>query len=752
MANSNILIQFNAMPGVDNSIQINESKLGINLNEIFKELRISNGQVTIPTTSLAEYRMTISSIANILDIDVGFTPDTGIFTKTALSSVISTDNLDGTLTYSLNSSTAPVLFDNTTQTAILWSEGEFLYYGPVADYYTGFISENYRNALNSDYNLGNLFTIEAINGASGSGLGSVKITANYENAVFSFTNNAPASITVDNQAIVPAFNISAISFSNASTNQCQNVKVNATTNVLATKILSPFVLNGNTQNPFSFDVIRGQNITLLVENATGQQASQNITVPAFLNASNFAINVNASPNGSTLVVIASNSNGLNLEYSLNGTTWQTSNVFNGLLAGSYVLHVRDQLGCSFTKNFEANEFGIQSPYFYISKSNSLRFAKRITFGTSSNYKTDENTLSCESFSKDQSLAYKEIQQFKNSDFIATQFKSNYQNNTVKVIKSDDTEVTVLPTKMTSNIGIKDMRDAFKYNIGNGKTGIYFISGNTYDFDTSAASGTYALNGLLPEYAKVGNYIQLGAAWFEIEEIIFDEAKNADVIVISNNYTGALVSQVVGSIFNRMEYEVYEFAIDMPDYQNQYFRVKIEATDVQFDTITYLSEEIFTSVSHEKTLELRYRNTTNTDVFYATGIDFLIRPQITFIRGRIEEESEIHKTDDSTILLNASNYEVDEFVFEPVTKELWRKLTQALSHEKVFINGVGYVKSGNFNTEGPLEDSNLYVLTATMLKTGTVYNAIGYGSDDYIGSDIVIEVPGLITTDDGFLSY
>ena len=621
------------------------------------------------------------------------------------------------------------------------------------DRYFGYVSTNYKNAFNLDYNATNLFTVTTTNGASNSGIGIVVIQANYPNAVFELIYNyAPAIITVDNQAIVPDFNISAISFSTASTNQCQNVKVNATTNVLATKILSPFVLNGNTQNPFSFDVIRGQNITLLVENATGQQASQNITVPAFLNASNFAINVNASPNGSTVVVIASNSSGLNLEYSLNGTTWQTSNVFNGLLAGSYVLHVRDQLGCSFTKNFEANEFGIQSPFFYISKSNSFRFAKRIVFGTSYNYKNDENTLSCESFSKDQSLSYKEIQQFNNSDIITTQFKSNYQNNVIKVVKEDNSEVSVLPIKMTSNIGIKDKRDAFKYDLGGGKMGIYFVSGNTYDYDTSAVSGTYALNGLLPEYAKVGNYIQLGAAWFKIEEIIFDEVKNADVLVISNNYSGGVAAQVVGSIFNRMDYEVYEFAIDMSAYPNQYFNLKIEASDVQFDSISYLSEQILTSASHEKTLELRYRNTTNTDVFYATGIEFLIRPQITFIRGRIDEESEIHKTDDNTILLSANNYEVDEFVFEPVTKEIWRKLTQALSHEKVFINGVGYVKSGNFNTEGPLEDSNLYVLTATMLKTGTVYNASGYGTDDYIGSDIVIEVPGLITTGDGFLSY
>lgn len=752
MANSNILIQFNAMPDVNDLIQINESKLGINLNEIFKQLRISNGQVTIPSTSLAEYRMTISSSANIVDLDVGYTPETGVFTKVPLTSLPETDNLNGTITFQLNSSTGPALFDSPTQTQIIWIEGSFQYFGPVADYYTGFISENYRAALNADYNSGSLFTIEAINGASGTGLGSVKITANYPNAVFSFANDSDAVITVSNQAMVPEFKITSVVFSTATANQCQNAKVNVTTNVLATKILSPFVLNGNTQNPFSFDDIRGQNITLLVENSTGQQASQSIVVPALLNASNFAINVNASPNGSTVVVVASNSSGLILEYSLDGNTWQSSNVFNGLLAGSYALYVRDQLGCSFTKNFEANEFGIQSPYFYISKSNSFRFAKRITFGSSYNYKTDENTLSCESFSKDQSLAYKEIQQFNNSDIIITQFKSNYQNNTVKVVKSDNSEVSVLPIKMTSNIGLKDKRDAFKYDLGGGKMGIYFVSGNTYNYDTSAISGTYALNGSLPEYAKVGNYIQLGSAWFKIEEIIFDEVKNSDVLVISNNYSGGIAAQIVGSIFNRMDYEVYEFAIDMSEYPNQYFSVKIEATDVQFDSISYVSEQILTSESHEKTVELRYRNTTNTDVFYATGIEFLIRPQITFIKGKVDEESEMYKTDDSAMLLSATNYEADDFVFEPVTKEIWRKLTQALSHEKVFINGVGYVKSGNFNTEGPLEDSNLYVLTASMLKTGIVYNATGYGSGDYVSSDVVIEVPGLITTGDGFLSY
>ncbi len=39
-------------------------------------------------------------------------------------------------------------------------------------------------------------------------------------------------------------------------------------------------------------------------------------------------------------------------------------------------------------------------------------------------------------------------------------------------------------KKSNNIGIKDKRDAIKYNLGGGKTGIYFNSGNIYNFDTN----------------------------------------------------------------------------------------------------------------------------------------------------------------------------------------------------------------------------------------------------------------------------
>lgn len=614
--------------------------------------------------------------------------------------------------------------------------------------YDGYASDFYRNAFNLDYNTSNLFTVQSVRGPIDSGLGTVIITANFRNAVFDDASaSADVTFTIENEAALPEFNITSVSFSQSSSTPCQNVKVNVSTDHLTAKVISPISINPNTNNPFSFDWLRGDTVNLVIEDSNGQRVSQSLSVPSLLNANNFVVNVNNSPNGATVLIESINTTGLNLQYSLDNSTWQVLNTFSGLDVGTFTLYVKDQLGCSFSKSFSVNEFGIQLPYFYISKSNSIRYANRITWGDSENYKTDENTLSCE---VDVDVPYKEVQQFQSADITPTQFKSNYKSNIAKIIKADFSEVNIPIEKKTNNIGIKDKRDARKYNLENGRAGVYFLAGNTYNYDSNAVIGTYSLNGNLPEWAIIGNYIIVGTSWFLIEEIVFDESKNADVIIFSQNYNGPEGNIIVGSIFNRFNYEVYEFYFDMVDYIDQRFRVQLVNSDPNFTTITHLSEELWCKVKHEDVLEIKYRNTTNTDVFYATGIEFKIRIPLTIQKGIPDEESEIHKTDTDTILLSADLYEGDQFIFEPVTKEIWRKIMIALSHEKVWLNGVGYVKNGSFSTEGPLEKSNLYVLTANMLKTGSVYNSQGSGNIDFDGSQV--EVPGLISTESGYVSY
>lgn len=624
-------------------------------------------------------------------------------------------------------------------------------YKPSLDTYNGYVSENYKHAISLDINniLGELFTIQWTNGEVGSGIGTVRITANYPNAVFvEDVNTTSATIEIFNQSTVPAFNFVETSFTTASSGNEQNYcKVNVETNHLATNILEPVSYTGNSANPFLFDWLRGQIINIKVQDSNGIIINKSVKTPDYLNASNFTINVNNSPNGATVTVTNVNSEGLELQYSLDGENWQTENTFPGLDIGDFTMFIKDQLGWEISIDFSVSEFGIYSPYFYISKANSFRFANRITFGDSENYKTDENTLSCE---VDVPLPTKAIQKFQSADVITTQFNSNFAINTVKIVKSDDSEIDVPVNKMSNNIGIKDKRDAIKYNIGNGRTGVYFLAGNIYDYDTNAVSSTHALNGAIPEWAQIGNYIQIGSAWFLIEEIVYDENKSADVLVFTDLYTGPEIPIIAASIFNRFNYEVYEFTIDMVDYIDQKFRVRINNTDPHFTEIIHLSELIWCKVKHEKVLEINYWNLTNTDIMYSTGIQHKIRIPYIARKGKSDGSSEVNKTDTDTILLSADLYEVDEIIFEPLTKEIWRKLMQALSHENVLINGVGYVKNGDFNNEGPLGDTDDYVLTATMIKTGNVYNSQTSGNLDFNGSSV--EVPGLISTESGYVKY
>jgi hypothetical protein len=616
------------------------------------------------------------------------------------------------------------------------------------DRYIGYVSNNYKNGFNLDHNTSALFTVTAVNGPFNSGTGTVVITANYPNANFVVNGStAGATVITDNQPFVSNFSIDNVSFAPATTDQSQKVKVNVTASALATKIVSPFVLDRNTDNPFSFDWQRGQNISLVVENSSGIQAKQSVILPALLNVLNFSAQINNSPNGATVVIENTFSNGLILQYSLDNVTFQSSNSFNGLDTGNYTLYIIDQFGGVISNDFSVSEFGIYTPYFYISKTNSIRFANRISWGDAANYKNDENTLGAE---VDVQLAYSGCQRFKSANVITTQFKSNYTSNSVKVIREDLSEVIVPVVKMTNNIGLKDNRDAIKYNLGDGKTGIYFLSGHRYNYNTNAILEPYSLNGLLPEWASVGSYIQIGTSWFLIEEIIYDDQKEADVMVILNTYAGIDISIVVGAIYNDFNYEVYEFTIDMVNYLNQTIQVEFENSDDRFETISQLSEKIDIAVNFDKNLEIYYWNDDNTDIFYSTGVRHFINVELTKQEGVSEEESDTHKTDTTAILLSAQLYELDKFIFEPVSKEIWRKLMIALSHKNVFINGVQYVKNGNFESEGPLDKSNLYVLKAMMLKTGIVYNAdSATGADFNTGS---IEIPGLIQTEIGFLRY
>lgn len=472
-----------------------------------------------------------------------------------------------------------------------------------------------------------------------------------------------------------------------------------------------------------FEVFRGSNHIFRVMYGTYMD-EETLSVPQSLQSLSNSIYVNVvnAPSGSTAQVISTDNN-LQLQYSLNNEDWQDENYFSGLIEGEYTVYIRDYLGCEITKTFTATP-NVNAPsnrtsaYHLVSKSNSIRYAKRDNFNFV--HKTDENTLSCES---DVLMPYKQIQLFKSEDIIATQFQSNYDNNEAYVLV-DDQEEQIPVLRKTNNMGLKDRRSALKYNLENGKTGIYFITGDVLNYDTGVVIDQYELNGYLPEWGKQGNYISVDGAWFQIEKIIFDSLKNADVIVINNVYLGIETNTVVGCEYNRENFEVYEFSINMEDYANKKIQSKIKmytgSQILRYEESIYVSEEIHVTENQENTVEIRYKNSKNTDILYSTGIEHLLRIPIEIVSGNDITSSDNHKSDTSTILLDSDVYEANKFKFEPQTKELWRKLLLALSHDIVYIDSVGYVKEGDFETEGPLGQTNLYSLTANMIKTGKEY--------------------------------
>lgn len=586
----------------------------------------------------------------------------------------------------------------------------------------------------------NSVTIKALNTSFG-------IITFHVNGYFANYTNHPSVIFEINNGSSTVFEIDSITFSE-STTPCTHVLATVTTSELATTIIEPD-LGTNANNPFTFEVERAILSLVKCKNSNGSEAQQSFSTPPLLSIVNATIEIVDAPTGATVTVTMSNSDGLLLEYSLDNITWQSSNLFSGLANDYYTVYIKDQYGCNISVPFTINGTGINSPFFpIIPKSNSIRFANRVVWGDSGNYKNDENTLSCEA---NVIKPKKEIQQFQSSDVITTQFKSNYSEITATVIKEDLTEVDVPVLQKSENIGLKDRRDAKIFKVSDTQAGIYFGVGNIYDYDTGFDTGEdYVLNGARPEWGISGNYIVISGAWFVIEDVLYDDFRGVEYLLITKEYNSAIDSTIIaGSVYNKFNYEIYEFTIDMVDYLDQNIQVRINNNDDNFDNLVHLSEVLNIRVKQENTLEIRYKNPTNTDIFYSTGIEHLIRLPYQSKNSKIQDESELHKTDTTTILLNAELYEVDEFEFTPVTTEIMRKLTQALNHKILMIDGVGYVKN-SIDVSDRQGDTNLYIVKAVLIKTGNVFNSQTSGNVDFSSSNS--EIPNLIETENGFVNY
>ena len=510
-----------------------------------------------------------------------------------------------------------------------------------------------------------------------------------------------------------------------------------------------------TTNPFTVPTLnRASSYSLYVKKGTQTSTARLINTPSFLVSSDISTSYVNSPNGATIsIVVNPGLRGLTYGYSLDGTNFQQGSVFSGILEGDYTITVNDQLGCTTSVPITIPPFsdgGIGERIAYAdlpSKSNSIRYARYVDWGICSNYKNDENTLSWQLPYVENACEYKQL--FQDCDNITTQIKTNYSNIVATVIDEQLVETQVTVTQKTFYTNLKDKRDARIYNVGGEFTGIYFLSGNLYDFDGSGITGSYNLNGSLPAWGVIGNYIFYNNAWLLISNIIYDDSIASYVLIINTTYTGADSSIIVSSIYNLEPYNIFEFNVDMSLFQNKKIQVNITQTDddVSFPEVVFLSEVIDVATVHEGTVCIDYYNDNNTDMFYATGIKNKIRMPIEYFGGSVIDETTAERTDINTYLISAEGYESDTIAFKLMPKQMMRKVVQALAHKFVFLNDVQYVKEESPEVSG-LIGTNLYRMNAPMTKANAVYTSKGTGE---VFSTGAFEIPILLKTEsEGFL--
>lgn len=571
----------------------------------------------------------------------------------------------------------------------------------------------YSDDFNSDYNRTGLYTVtyDGLN---------LYIESTLVNTVFSDLNTLGAiTASIVNITTVEPIEYLSHTFSPA-TNIATYVKVNVTTSKLATSVSSPVVINPNTLNPFVFEWARGAvPITITGEDTDANEFSKtNVLIPAILDVANMSVGVINTPDGAEATISVTSTQLLQLTYSKDGITYQSSNKFLELAAGDYTAYIKDQFGAIIFKAFTVEVFVFSdplTPLFVLPKSNSIRYAVRDTELLNIN-----NTLSSE---EDVRFTYQYRQMFLDTDKVLTQFKTSYNTLSAKLINTDTlVEVALSIVKKTNFIGTKDMRDAIvKKRTDEVTLGISFQSGDTYNYDTGVANGEYELSGSLPAWAKKDATFYIDTiGWLIIKSLARDETNTYWEIVV--DYTPAWIDATmkVKTIFDTHPYEVYEYETDFATYLNKDMQLKLQATNTGWVDVNYISEVIQVREKYENIVTLGYYSDENTNnMYYTSGIKNKMILDGILGGYSPDGEQEVHLGDTRAVLVNSSmnsNFKLSIF---DVPTAIARQISIAFSHKFMSVNGVFYIATDKADVETIGINTNLYNISINLVDANDI---------------------------------
>lgn len=564
----------------------------------------------------------------------------------------------------------------------------------------------------------------------------ITIEANNDNSTFTEIENDSSgriSININNTPTPSQFTIDSIVLSEADSDPCNNVKLTITTSPQATDITSPITDVVNT-NPYIVDIQRTGDTVITMNDADGVDTKK-LFIPALVSA-DFSTDIVNAPNGGTVTITnnytKSLSGSFTLEYSLDNVNWYLSNSFSGLAVGSYTAYVRDGIGCSFTLDFDIDEFSptIDPRIDYVFVSNSGSFRWKTVQDLTTNIPTIENTLSYEENVDNPVQNY--TQPYQNNDGeVYQQFRSSLETNTAFLIDCDGNEAELTVTQKTNNIGIEDVRDARILDIvytSQNYVGIQFGSGNTYDPVTLDVTGTYALGNSLPEWIDIEEYLNIqNAGWLKVIDIItIDGVETAVMNSLVSDYPETIdqqgLSRRVTSVYNQLDYEVYEFSVDMTNLSGIYY-MEIRFSDSEFTQDSKRSEFINVKETHRRTHLFEWYNTTANEILYSTGITNKARFEYIYqMQWLPNNEQETFVANDDTIQIESTVREFYVIKLKPIPTAMNQKFNLLCANDRVFGDTISFIRE----TEPEVvyfNGTNLYQINQQLTKGNYIFDNI-----------------------------
>ncbi|MFK7949532.1 MAG: hypothetical protein AB8G11_18210 [Saprospiraceae bacterium] len=535
----------------------------------------------------------------------------------------------------------------------------------------------------------------------------------------SLIDNGKVTVTTTNGVEVVEPSLELTNFTTDASNVCGNINaiIGAAGGNDIYEVYVNNVLSLSAQSsPITLNLNRGGNYSVRVVSDNSDIGVLGLKTPRKLIPNDINVKVFNYINGSTINIDTTYISEYTspYTYSLNGTDYQESNIFSNLIAGDYTVYVKDNLGCSVSKSISINEdTTVTETIFDISELNSLRFSKYET-----TKKNHTNTLSCNEISL---INHKHNHLFTPEDVVKTQFKTNAKYINVYTLDEDSNTNTLSAFKQTSNIGLEEKTTCTYFDIGDGRSAVYFGVVDKINPVNDAFIESVNYGFTLPEWAnKEGNLVSIGSVGqIEVDSIGYSDLYESFILEFNVSYNGQPMQDTIYSKYNLQPYEVYEFDLTIAN-ESDNLNVVIECgTSINNIDFTYISENVRKINDGKFLFDIDYWNDVNVGkMVYQTGIKHKLR-----LNGLVEyvgeQTTEGYDGDREYYVTDNSVYHSQKFSFFRVTNEVAHKLRLIFASSELYINNIKYKLSESPEISQGDGNSNFKNFFVTLKSSGNL---------------------------------